>query len=172
MIDYSIRINMQGERVQYENIVFTTGDKRGYCLHFAFYSNGSRVDVSGYALAVKARRADGEVILDSGETEGKDAYYIVADNAYNVEGLLEFEVALVGPDESLATVHVIRTQVREGFGEANLAPEDATPVLAKAAAATERATTAAEHADRAAQDVTEAKALVQAVAYRNLTATR
>ena len=56
MITYRLKIDVQGERERYEDIVFTTGDKRGYRLEFAFYSYGARLDVSGCALTVKTRR--------------------------------------------------------------------------------------------------------------------
>lgn len=153
MIEYNIRVNLQGERELYKDIVFTTGDSRGYQLNFAFYSYGERVDVSACGLTVKAKRSDGQVIIDSGVTKAAGAYYIVADNAYNVEGALELEIGLVGQDESLVTSVVLHCYVREGFGEGDLAPEDVTPILAKAAAAVEAADAAADNANQAADSV-------------------
>lgn len=131
MITYSLKIDVQGERERYENIVFTSGDKRGYRLQFAFYSYGTHLEVSGCALTVKARRADGAVILDSGRVDGQTAYYDVADNAYEIPGEVELEVALTGADGSQVVVSVITAQVRAGFGESGLSSEDNEPVLAK-----------------------------------------
>lgn len=131
MITYRLKIDAQGERERYEDIVFTTGDKRGYRLEFAFYSYGARLDVSGCALTVKARRADGAVIIDSGYVNGQTAYYNVADNMYDVEGDVKLETALTGVDGSLVTVSVITARVRAGFGESGLTSEDNAPVLAK-----------------------------------------
>ncbi len=131
MINYKVRIDLEGEREICENIVFTTGDKSGYRLDFLFYSNGKRIDTSLCGLTVKAKRADGAVIIDSGVTTKDETYYIVADNAYSVKGELEFEVALVKADGSYATTKVISAQVREGFGEIGLSSADNEPVLAK-----------------------------------------
>ena len=130
MIRYPIKINVQSERERYENIVFTTGDTRGYQLEFSFYENGARMDLSGCALTVKSKRADGAVIIDSGSVEADTAYYLVADNAYDVPGTLEMEVALVRGNGSYVTVNVITVQVREGFGEEGLSSEGNEPVLA------------------------------------------
>ena len=135
MITYKLKIDVQGERERYEDIVFTTGDKRGYRLEFAFYSYGARLDVSGCALTVKTRRLDGAVVIDSGYVDGQTAYYDVADNAYEIPGEVKLETALIGADGSLVTVSVITAQVREGFGEAGLSSEENEPVLAKLEAA-------------------------------------
>lgn len=135
MITYRLKIDVQGERERYEDIVFTTGDKRGYRLEFAFYSYGARLDVSGCALTVKTRRLDGAVVIDSGYVDGQTAYYDVADNAYEIPGEVKLETALIGADGSLVTVSVITAQVREGFGEAGLSSEENEPVLAKLEAA-------------------------------------
>ncbi|MBQ4516826.1 MAG: hypothetical protein II978_08565 [Clostridia bacterium] len=131
MINYKFKIDLEGEREICKNIVFTTGDKSGYRFEFVFYSNGKRVDTSLYGLTIKAKRADGAVIIDSGITDKDGAYYIIADNAYSVKGELEFEVALVKADGSYATTKVISASVREGFGEVGLSSSDNEPVLAK-----------------------------------------
>lgn len=154
MIDYNIRINLQGERTQYENITFTAGDSRGYCLRFAFYSYGARLDATGYTLAVKAKRADGQVIVDSGVTDEDGACYVVADNAISVAGDLELEVALLGSDTSLVTTAVICCYVRDGFGDGDLSAENTSPVLATL---TQQAIQAAESASRAEAAVAEVK---------------
>ena len=135
MITYKLKIDVQGERERYEDIVFTTGDKRGYRLEFAFYSYGARLDVSGCALTVKARRADGAVVIDSRYVDGQTAYYDVADNAFEIPGEVKLETALIGADGSLVTVSVITARVRAGFGEAGLSSEENEPVLAKLEAA-------------------------------------
>ncbi|MBR5157916.1 MAG: hypothetical protein IKW59_09145 [Clostridia bacterium] len=131
MINYKFKIDLEGEREVYKNIVFTIGDKSGYRFDFVFYSNGKKIDASLYGLTVKAKRADGAVIIDSGITTEDGAYYVVADNAYSVKGELEFEVALVKADGSYATTKVISANVREGFGEVGLTSADNEPVLSK-----------------------------------------
>ncbi len=131
MIEYNIKINMQGERELCEDILFTSGDKKGYRLNLAFYSNGKLYDTSGCALTVKSKRADGAVIIDSGVCTAEGVYYDVADNAIAIEGELEIEVALVRANGVYVTTAVVLTRVRKGFGETGLLSSDNEPVLAK-----------------------------------------
>lgn len=131
MIEYNIKINMQGERELCEDIVFTSGDKRGYRLNLAFYSNGKLYDASNCALTVKAKREDEAVITDSGVCTAEGVYYDVADNAIAVEGEVRFEIALVRANGEYVTTAVVLARVRKGFGEAGLLSSDNEPVLAK-----------------------------------------
>ena len=131
MINYNIKINMQGERELCEDILFTSGDKKGYRLNLSFYSNGKLYDTSGCALTVKSKRADGAVIIDSGVCAPEGVYYDVADNAIAIEGELQIEVALVRANGEYVTTAVIFARVRNGFGEAGLLSSDNEPVLAK-----------------------------------------
>lgn len=131
MITYKIRIDLQSERERYEDIVFTTGDKHGYCLEFSFYDNGQKMNTAGYGLTVKAKRADGAVIIDSAVTDENGARYVVADNAFGAAGELELEIALSRADGSYVTAKVLHMMVREGFGEEGLAAADNEPILAK-----------------------------------------
>ena len=131
MITYKIKIDLQSERERYEDIVFTTGDKHGYCLEFSFYDNGQKMNTAGYGLTVKAKRADGAVIIDNAVTDENGARYVVADNAYGAAGELELEIALSRADGSYVTAKVLHMTVREGFGEEGLEASDNTPILAK-----------------------------------------
>ena len=131
MITYKIRIDLQSERERYEDIVFTTCDKHGYCLEFSFYDNGQKMNTAGFGLTVKAKRADGAVIIDSAVTDENGARYVVADNAYGAAGELELEIALSRADGSYVTAKVLHMTVREGFGEEGLEASDNTPILAK-----------------------------------------
>lgn len=131
MIRYRLNLCLQSERELYSDMVFTTGDKSGYILEFSFSDNGKSMPLSGYALTVKTKRADGAVVIDSGTIDGNVARYTVADNAYEIAGEIAMEAALVRADGSYATVKVIYAQVREGFGEQGLVSADKEPVLAK-----------------------------------------
>ncbi|MBE7034820.1 MAG: hypothetical protein E7402_01675 [Ruminococcaceae bacterium] len=180
MIEYSVRIDLQAERNKHTNMVFSSGDNNAYRLNFSFYSYGKRVDVSGYTLTVKAKRSDGQVIIDSGVIDGQNAYYIVADNMYAKEGPVVFEVALVGQEASLVTSAVVHGEVREGFGDEGLDAEEVVPLVAKmvkaavdaetavhvanvainrANEAAEGASSSAEFAQGVANDLTEAEAI-------------
>ncbi len=139
MIEYKLKIDLQGDRNLYTDIVFSTGDSRGYALDFSFYSYGEKVDLSNYALTIKAKRADGKVIIDRGETENVRGYYVVADNMYAVPGEVTLEIALVGAEGSLVTSCVLIATVREGFGEAVLDSKNVTPIIVKTLAAAKQA---------------------------------
>ncbi len=149
MIDYNLKIDLQGDRAKHTDIVFTTGDNRGYKLNFSFYSYGEKVDISDYTVTVKAKREDGQVIIDIGETVGTVASYVVAGNMYAVPGDVKLEVGLIGPDGSLVTSCVLQCAVREGFGEKGLETKNTTPIL-------ERTATIAKKAEIAAGEVKDA----------------
>ena len=131
MIRYTLKIDATGARELYSNIVFTAGDARGYRLDFSFFNGKEKILAEGCALSVKAKRADGAVVIDTGVIRGEECYWIAADNAYGVAGNLELEVALSKPDGTFATTCVIFASVREGFGEKGLASSDNEPILAK-----------------------------------------
>ena len=170
MIEYNVKIDLQAERVQSKNIIFTAGDSRGYRLHFSFYSYGTRLDVSGYTLVVKAKRKDGHIITDAGVTEGTEAYYDVADNMYSVSGDTELEVALVGRDQSVVTTCVLRCFTRPGFGEGDITPGSTSPFLATLAEKAMQAADSAAAAAEAARSVT-AETVPYDAASSKLTAT-
>ena len=170
MIEYNVKIDLQAERVQSKNIIFTAGDSRGYRLNFSFYSYGTRLDVSGYTLVVKAKRKDGHIITDAGVTEGTEAYYDVADNMYSVSGDTELEVALVGRDQSVVTTCVLRCFTRPGFGEGDITPGSTSPFLATLAEKAMQAADSAAAAAEAARSVT-AETVPYDAASSKLTAT-
>lgn len=134
MIRYTLKIDATGERELYSNIVFTAGDARGYRLDFSFYNGKEKISTEGCALSVKAKRADGAVVIDSGVIRGEECYWVAADNAYSVGGSLELEVALSKTDGTFVTTCVVFASVREGFGEKGLASSDNEPILAKLSA--------------------------------------
>ncbi|MBQ3553840.1 MAG: hypothetical protein IJA08_04095 [Clostridia bacterium] len=134
MIRYTLKIDVTGERELYSNIVFTAGDARGYRLDFSFYNGKEKISTEGCALSVKAKRADGAVVIDSGVIRGEECYWVAADNAYSVGGSLELEVALSKTDGTFVTICVIFASVREGFGEKGLASSNNEPILAKLSA--------------------------------------
>ncbi|MBQ3226193.1 MAG: hypothetical protein IJB48_03965, partial [Clostridia bacterium] len=134
MIRYTLKIDVTGERELYSNIVFTAGDARGYRLDFSFYNGKEKISTEGCALSVKAKRADGAVVIDSGVIRGEECYWVAADNAYSVGGSLELEVALSKTDGTFVTTCVIFASVREGFGEKGLASSNNEPILAKLSA--------------------------------------
>jgi hypothetical protein len=131
MITYDINIHFQAERAAFSDMVFTSGDARAYKLRFFFFDAGKAVDLSGTALVVKARRADGAVISDSGEIDAAEncAEYVVKNSMYDVEGELIFEIALADADGGYGTAKVLSASVRAGLGEPALDAHDNFPIL-------------------------------------------
>ena len=120
MINYNLKINFQDERVLSSDIVFVSGDIGAYKLNFDFYDNGKKVDVSKYALTVKAKRADGVKIASAGEIEDGKASFIPEGNIYAIPGDLYLEVALCDAAGKYLTAKVIIASVIEGLGETDV----------------------------------------------------
>ncbi len=132
MITYKTQIHLQSERTQYTDFVFTSGDVMAYRLCFSFFSNGIAYDVTGCGLTVKAKRADGTMIVDVGVVEENGvAYYDVKSDVYAIPGLLSMEVALSLPTGGYVTAKELVMEVRDGYGEQDLVAKDTVPVLAK-----------------------------------------
>ena len=151
MIIYRFKTELSGERTKYSNAVFTTGDVRGYRLVFEFTQNGKKADISGCMLSVKAKRADGIVIIDSGVVTQNEAYYDVKNSMIATAGDVSFEVALADSDGMYLTALELIAFVREGHGESNLKGADTTPVLSTLLTA----------ASRAEQSANEAKEMIE-----------
>ena len=156
MITYKIRLEMTGDRDHYTNMEFTTGDVQAYRLEFDFMDNGKAYDCTGHTLTVKAKRSDGSVVVDSGTVEDGKAFYIPANSVFSKPDALELEVALVTADGSYATVKVIHAHVREGFGDGDVTPEDATPILVSLIAQGEYAKQMGDYAKEQGEWVGEA----------------
>ena len=117
MITYKLKINYQDSRVLTSDMEFVTGDVGAYRLEFSFYDNGARVDVSDKLLTVKAKRADGVVLSDSGSISGNTAVYVPKNEIYATGGALALEIALMDSAKNYLTTKVILANVIEGLGE-------------------------------------------------------
>jgi len=130
MIRYNFRLPLQGAKTVYANAVLTTDDVSAYRLCFDFSDNGVPYDATDCALVIKAKRADNQVVTDSGVvTEAGDVYYDMKSSVYAVEGELSVEVALCTPQGGYITTHELIFRVRKGHGEATLAAENMTPII-------------------------------------------
>ncbi len=156
MIVYNIRMDLQSDRTAHTDIVLTSGDVNAYRMEFDFYSQNKRRDVSGYVLCIRAKRADGVVVVDAGEitSEGKGIYDIKS-NIYQVPGTLSMEVALATEEGCYVTTKELVMMVRKGYGNGGLNAGNTTPILAKLAENSARAERAALAANRFA-DITVA----------------
>ena len=122
MVEYKIRIDTKKEKMYYSDIVFTTGDVRAYKFIFDF----TDVDTADCTLGVKAKRADGTVIiLKSSDCKS----FIVPGNMYSVPGEILFEIAIYNATGGCISTKVVAATVRKGFGEEGLAADDRYPVL-------------------------------------------
>ncbi|MBQ2696572.1 MAG: BppU family phage baseplate upper protein [Clostridia bacterium] len=148
MVEYNIRIELQSERLLDTEMEFTTGDVKAYRLVFKFFSGGRPFDVSGCSLTVKAKRADGVVIVDKGEiNEEGVAFYDVKTNLYAVSGTMKMEIALLTENGGYITAKELTFHVRKGYGDGELTPANTTPILSALmtqAAKAEKATIEAE----------------------------
>jgi len=124
MITYNLKINFQDEKVLSSDIVFVSGDIGAYKLCFDFFDNGKKVDVSNYALSVKAKRSDGVVVAGAGVIEDGKAVFIPKNNIYSSPGDLYLEIALSDASGKYATTKIIIASVIEGLGETNIEGAD------------------------------------------------
>jgi len=148
MIIYNIRMDLQSDRTTHTDVVLTSGDVKAYRLEFDFFSQGKRKEVSKYALCIRAKRADGVVVVDTGDiTPDGKAFYDIKANRYQVRGTLTMEVALANEDGCYVTTKELVMTVRKGYGNSGLSAGNTTPILAKLmeqSAKAERATINAE----------------------------
>ena len=118
MINYRLKIDFCDSKTLASDICFVSGDVKSSVLHFEFYNDGKRVDISGYTLSVRARRSDGVVIASAGKIENNTAIFTPESNFYAVPGELYMEIALSDSSGKYATTKIITAEVIEGLGEA------------------------------------------------------
>ena len=161
MITYKTRIDINGAKTMAADLVFTSGDTHAYRLCFFFYDGNEMYDTTGCRLTVKAKRADGVVVTDSGTIEDGNCYYDVKSDIYAVPGEVYFEIALsASAEDSYITTKEICFEVREGFGDGDLTATNTTPILNTLLAAADKAESTAkqtaETADAAAESLQNA----------------
>lgn len=122
MIEYRIKTDTKSERIYYSDFIFTTGDVRAYKFIFDF----SDIDTEGCSLGIKAKRADGTVIIAKSD-DCKS--FVLTGNMYSVPGEVLFEIALYDDVGGCITTKVVTATVRKGFGEEGLASDDRYPAL-------------------------------------------
>lgn len=122
MVEYKIKIETKKERTYYSDFVFTTGDVNAYKFVFDFVDSNTE----NCSLCVKAKRADGSVIIaKSGDCKN----FVLPGNMYAVAGEVLFEIALYNANGGCITTKVVSATVRKGFGEEGLSADDRYPVL-------------------------------------------
>ena len=114
-IPYKIDINLDGQSDIYTSIVLSTGDYNAYGLELEFRKNGQFYDITGYNLAVYAKRSGATVpIADVGRVEGGRGYYTIKPSMYSVSGDMQLEIVLTDNFMHHVT-KVLHFTVRAGF---------------------------------------------------------
>ena len=122
MVEYKIKTDTKKEKIYYSDFIFTTGDVRAYKFVFDFADD----DTENCTLCVKAKRADGSVVIAKSD-DCKN--FVLPGNMYAVEGEILFEIALHDETGGCITTKVVTATVRKGFGEDGIAADDRYPVL-------------------------------------------
>ena len=117
MITYKLKINLQDSRLLTSDMEFVSGDVGAYRLEFMFYDNGKPLDLLGKLLTVKAKRADGVILSDSGTVSEHKAVFVLKNDIYAVAGELYLEVALMDSLKNYVTTKILLANVIDGLGE-------------------------------------------------------
>ena len=128
MITYQLKIDCTELRSLVSDMEFVAGDVGAYELVFSFYNGEKRMDISDKVLSVKAKRADGVVISDSGEIKENKAYFIPENSIYSVPGDLTLEVALSDSAKNYITTIILSAKVLEGIGAPDAVAENKVSV--------------------------------------------
>ncbi len=121
MITHKIKIDMDGQREIYSELELSTGDYNAYGLVLEFYTGGKFYDITGYNLAVYARRSGSDVpIPDVGRVEGGKGYYVIKPSMYAYAGRTQL---LTGAGMHAVT-KVLYFTVRSGFSSSGGAVVD------------------------------------------------
>ncbi len=162
MITYKLKINYQEARVLNSDMEFVTGDIGAYRLEFEFYDNGSRDNLAGKLLTVRARRADGVCYASNGEIVDNIGVFVPKNNIYAVPGDLCLEIALSDSAGNYATTKIITASVIDGIGDvANGAQDDVSiyvTLLAQIKAQIDEANKLVDRANLSIDSHTEDKA--------------
>lgn len=162
MITYKLKINYQEARILNSDMEFVTGDIGAYRLEFEFYDNGSRDNLAGKLLTVRARRADGVCYASNGEIVDNIGIFVPKNNIYAVPGDLCLEIALSDSAGNYVTAKIITASVIDGIGDvANGAQDDVSiyvTLLAQIKAQIDEANKLVDRANLSIDSHTEDKA--------------
>ncbi len=128
MITYKLKINYQDAKILQSDIEFVSGDVGAYLLECEFYDNGKRVDISGYSVALKAKRADGVILSEVGRIEENKGIISLNNDIYSVPGEVYLEIALLGNAKNYITTKIVIANVLEGLGETDETAKDKSSV--------------------------------------------
>ena len=117
MINYNIDINCEDPKISTSYAEFVSGDIGAYNLSFAFLNDGKRMDLTGLLPTLKAKRADGVTLSQSGEIKDNRAVFKLESGVYAVPGELYLEIALSDSAKNYVTAKVIIANVIKGIGD-------------------------------------------------------
>ncbi|MBR4874656.1 MAG: hypothetical protein IKU87_02410 [Clostridia bacterium] len=128
MINYNIDINCEEPRISTSTLELVSGDVGAYNLCCAFFSDGKRMDLSSLLATLKAKRADGVILSQSGKIIDNRAVFKLENGIYAVPGELYLEIALSDSAKNYVTAKVILANVIKGLGETDETAKSETSV--------------------------------------------
>lgn len=161
MINYIFEIDLKGEKTKYSDVVFTSGDKSAARFVFCFKDGNELYNTENLSLCIKAKRADGVVITDSGFSDDGRLCADIKNSMTEIPGELSFEIALMDETGMFVTTCEIITYVREGYGEAEFEAFDTTPIIATLSSRAMQAEMSAQAAETSALAAEESVKLIE-----------
>ena len=114
MIPTKIRIDLDGQKDISVPIILSAGDTNAYGLILEFFQRGQPFDITGFNLAVFAKRAGSNTpIADVGTVTGGKGYYVIKPSMYIYQGETQLEIVLT--DTGSVVTKVLHFAVRSGF---------------------------------------------------------
>jgi len=117
MINYNIDINCEDPKFSTSQVELVSGDVGAYNLSCAFLNDGKRMDLTGLLPTLKAKRADGVTLSQSGEIKDNRAVFKLESGIYAIPGELYLEIALSDGAKNYVTAKVIMANVIKGLGD-------------------------------------------------------
>lgn len=116
MINYKLKIDCQGEKTLYSDIVFVSGDVGAYKLTVDFFDDGEGVDITNCTLVMRAKRADGSCVSVAGSVVDGNGVFVPKNSLYAIPGEVSMEIALCDDAKNYITTKIIIAEVIEGLG--------------------------------------------------------
>lgn len=121
-----IKIELTGQKDINANFSLSTGDINAYGLVLEFYKNNKFYDITGYNLAVYARRSGSTVAIpDIGTVANGKGYYVIKPSMYSNAGTTQLEIVLADDRGMIFVTKVLHFNVRGGFSAGSGAVDEA-----------------------------------------------
>lgn len=156
----TIRIDLDGQKDIQAGVSLSTGDTNAYGLVLEFYKDGAFYDITGYNLAIYARRSGAVApIPDVGTVQNGKGYYVIKPSMYAYAGETQIELVLTDSIGMSFVSKVLHFNVHGGFSTTATVSETDYSVLGtliqQAQAAVTNANSAADYANEKALEFSE-----------------